>query len=268
MKKIYLTIIGVAACVMSSCSGMLDSIQPYLDEGEIIYAGKMGVVMPFVGKNRAELVGFTVYGVNQNKCAITWKNPISLTTETKEFALDPSQHRSKLVPDSLSALLDTALLTGRWAGLEEYAYVFELKDLEEGQHDFSLVLFDPQGNSSIPTLASAYVRGELYEESLFNREMRGLTAVKIDTTSSGDGVMLDAACIRWMITGSMAMVGCNITYDLRDGGEQKVFVPVNDTVTYLWRHLPESTCRYTTLYLPSDIALDTFYAPEQTFLLP
>jgi hypothetical protein len=265
MKKIYLSFIGAVACMMSSCSGMLDSIQPYLDEGEIIYAGKMGSIYPFVGKNRVRLLGFTVYGVNQTKCTITWKNPVSLTTTTRELDLDPAKHQNKLSTDSLYVLLDTMLLTGRWDELEKYAYVFELDSLEEGLHDFSVVLFDPQGNRSIPTLASAYVRGEQYEASLLNREIRQITAVQVD---AGNG-KVDAAHIRWMLTGSTEILGCNLTYDLQGGGTQDIFVAVRDTVADLLNYRPGGKCSYTTLYRPEGVlSLDTFYAPKQTITLP
>jgi hypothetical protein len=245
---------------------MLDSIQPYLDEGEIIYAGKMSTVLPLVGKNRVRLMGFYVYGVNQNKCTITWKNPVSLTTTSRDFPIDPAKHQNNILLDSLSALLSTVLLTGQWDVLESYAYIFELDSLEEGQHNFSVVLLDPQGNRSIPTLASAYVRGERYEESLLNREFRGLTAVQVDT---GGAQPVDAARIRWVITGSREMVGCSLTYDLKGGGTQSIFVPATDTVANLLSYQPGGSCRYTTSYLPEDVlSLDLFYAAERSFKLP
>ena len=39
MKKINILILCSILCFFYSCNGMLDGIQPYLDEGEKIYVG-------------------------------------------------------------------------------------------------------------------------------------------------------------------------------------------------------------------------------------
>ena len=41
MKKINILILCSILCFFYSCNGMLDGIQPYLDEGEKIYVGKL-----------------------------------------------------------------------------------------------------------------------------------------------------------------------------------------------------------------------------------
>lgn len=52
---------------------MLDGIQPYLDEGEKIYVGKLDSLKAFTGKNRIKIEGKMMYGVNQVKCVISYK---------------------------------------------------------------------------------------------------------------------------------------------------------------------------------------------------
>ena len=52
MKKINILILCSILCFFYSCNGMLDGIQPYLDEGEKIYVGKLDSLKAFTGKNR------------------------------------------------------------------------------------------------------------------------------------------------------------------------------------------------------------------------
>ena len=51
MKKINILILCSILCFFYSCNGMLDGIQPYLDEGEKIYVGKLDSLKAFTGKN-------------------------------------------------------------------------------------------------------------------------------------------------------------------------------------------------------------------------
>lgn len=50
MKKINILILCSILCFFYSCNGMLDGIQPYLDEGEKIYVGKLDSLKAFTGK--------------------------------------------------------------------------------------------------------------------------------------------------------------------------------------------------------------------------
>lgn len=265
MKNIYLACIGAAACALCSCSGMLDSIRPYLDEGETIYAGRMDYVLSFTGKNRARVLGLRVYGVNQNRCAISWTNPVSLTKETREFTVDPAMHQDQFPVDSLlqldSLLLDPAASASMLDTLLQRGYVFDLDNLEEGQHDFSIVLLDPQGNRSIPTVASTYVYGQAYEDALINRSFKAIGAVQLP--EGGQAVR-----IRWFVSRETSLVGCNLEYDRLAGDTARLFVAVGDTATNLTDYMPGGKWRYTTIYRPSVFSLDAFYARVEELTLP
>jgi hypothetical protein len=237
---------------------MLDSIQPYLDEGEIIYAGRMNYIIASTGKNRARLLGLWVYGVNQNRCAISWTNPISLTKETREFPIDPAKHQSKIPLDTLLRV-DSALSASLLDTLLAHGYVFELDSLEEGQHDFSLVLFDPQGNASIPIVSSVYVYGQAYEKSLINRNIKSISTVKINGS--------DAVHIRWVNSRAVALTGCILQYQKSDGAIETLSVAVSDTATDLTSYLPGGKWGYTTTYLPNG-SMDAFYASVEEYTLP
>ena len=85
MKKINLLILCSILCLSYSCSGMLDGIQSYLDEGERIYVGKLDSLKTFPGKNRIKIEGKMMYGVNQVKCAINYRDPVTLEEKSSEF---------------------------------------------------------------------------------------------------------------------------------------------------------------------------------------
>lgn len=108
---------------------MLDGIQPYLDEGEKIYVGKLDSLKAFTGKNRIKIEGKMMYGVNQVKCVISYKDPITLEEKFKEFPIERTEPRE--------------------------TFEFMLENLTEGQYDFSIVTYDPKNNTSIPTEVSA-----------------------------------------------------------------------------------------------------------------
>ena len=128
---------------------MLDGIQPYLDEGEKIYVGKLDSLKAFTGKNRIKIEGKMMYGVNQVKCVISYKDPITLEEKFKEFPIERTEPRE--------------------------TFEFMLENLTEGQYDFSIVTYDPKNNTSIPTEVSAYAYGELYQQALTNRILHSIS---------------------------------------------------------------------------------------------
>ena len=93
MKKINILILCSILCFFYSCNGMLDGIQPYLDEGEKIYVGKLDSLKAFTGKNRIKIEGKMMYGVNQVKCVISYKDPITLEEKFKEFPIERTEPR-------------------------------------------------------------------------------------------------------------------------------------------------------------------------------
>ena len=70
-----------------------------------------------------------MYGVNQVKCVISYKDPITLEEKFKEFPIERTEPRE--------------------------TFEFMLENLTEGQYDFSIVTYDPKNNTSIPTEVSA-----------------------------------------------------------------------------------------------------------------
>ncbi|MDU1890345.1 MAG: DUF4998 domain-containing protein [Dysgonomonas sp.] len=239
MKKIYLIIISAFLCISYSCSDMLDNIQDYLDEGETIYVGKLDSLKAFPGKNRIKIEGQMIYGVNQVKCVISWRDPITLEVDSREFPIIRENPRE--------------------------TFDFMLDNLNEGQHDFSIVTYDPKGNESIPTEISAYAYGEQYQEILNNRIIRSITPQQI--TDENNNVVW-VAIIDWNISRGDGIIGCNIDYEQEDGTFKTIYVPVDDNVTTLYDFKAGGVLHYNTEYLPEELSIDFFTTEKDDFILP
>lgn len=143
MKHIIITLCIIAG-ICSSCDGMLDNIQPYLEVGETIYVGKIDSLSTSSGRNRIQLNGYYMYGVTQKKCIIRWQ---SLEEEEKSIELDVTR---KDPIDPFEVIIN---------------------NLEEGQYKFSITTYDAKGNASIESAIDGYVYGEMYESNLTNRKI-------------------------------------------------------------------------------------------------
>jgi len=123
---------------------MLENIQPYLNEGETIYVGKVDSLTASSGRNRILLKGLYIYGVTQKKCVIRWQ---SQGEEDKSLELDVVRENTI---DPFEVMIN---------------------DLEEGQYEFSITTYDAKGNSSIESVIEGYAYGDFYEGNLVNRKM-------------------------------------------------------------------------------------------------
>lgn len=239
MKKINLLILCSILYLSYSCSGMLDNIQPYLDEGETIYVGKLDSLKAFSGKNRIKIKGKMMYGVNQIKCVINYRNPITLQAESQEFPIERQEPR------------------------EEFEFILE--NLTEGQYDFSVITYDPKNNQSIPTEISAYAYGEQYQQSLINRIIRNISPEQIlDEKNQTKWI----AKIDWNISRGDGIIGCNIEYEQENGNLKSIYIPVEEITTELDNFKAGGKLRYNTEYMPEETSLDKFITEYKEFTLP
>ena len=144
LMKHRIIILCVIAGICSSCNDMLENIQPYLNEGETIYVGKVDSLTASSGRNRILLKGLYIYGVTQKKCVIRWQ---SQGEEDKSLELDVVRENTI---DPFEVMIN---------------------DLEEGQYEFSITTYDAKGNSSIESVIEGYAYGDFYEGNLVNRKM-------------------------------------------------------------------------------------------------
>lgn len=229
MKKIYIIIISLLVGISYSCTDALDNIQDYLDKGETIYVGKLDSLKAFSGRNKIKIEGQMLYGVNQVKCIINWRDPISLEMDSREFPIV----REK-------------------AG---ETFEFLLDNLEEGQYDFSVVTYDKEDNQSIPTRVSAYSYGERYQENLRNRIIRNLTpSQELNEQNQLEWV----ANIEWNISRGDGIIRCSAEYELENGEFATVSIPVEDNITRLKNFKSGGMFRYYTEFMPDEESLDIF----------
>lgn len=144
MKRFESLLIFILVLIGGACDDMLDSIQPYLDKGEIVYVGKVDSLFTRVGHNRIELIARLKSGFTQIKC--------------KVIVTDPDGIEDTLYYDMK-----------RQNGEQYLKYMFN--ELKEGQYDFSVIMFDAHGNKSLAELAEGYSYGSFYQSTLFNRRL-------------------------------------------------------------------------------------------------
>lgn len=243
MKKINLLILCSILCLSYSCSGMLDGIQSYLDEGERIYVGKLDSLKTFSGKNRIKIEGKMMYGVNQVKCVISYRDPVTLEEKSNDFSIERKEPRE--------------------------TFEFMLDNLTEGQYDFSVVTYDPKNNTSIPTEVSAYAYGELYHQALTNRILRSITPEQKKVEGEGgQSKTIWVAKLEWNISRGDGLVGCNLEYELEDGTREEKYIPVDETATELENFKAGGILRYNTTYKPTTNFLDEFTTGYKEVSLP
>ncbi|NDV65282.1 DUF4998 domain-containing protein [Bacteroides sp. 224] len=239
MKKIHWIIISALLYMSYSCSDMLDNIDGFLKEGETIHVGKLDLLQAYSGKNRIKIEGQMIYGVNQVKCVINWIDPVTLEKDSKEFPIV----REK-------------------AG---ETFEFMLDNLKEGQYDFSIVTYDPEGNQSIPNAVSAYAYGNQYAETLTGRIIRSITPEeRMGKNNEREWITQ----INWNISRGDGIIGCNLEYEQEDGAFKTLYIPVDDTSTQLENFKSGGIMRYNTEYMPEETALDIFTTTKEEVTLP
>lgn len=163
MKKnlFYIWMITILVVGFVSCTDMNHLHQPYLDEGETIYAAKVDSVLIRPGNMRLAL---DVYTPSQRaeRGIVCWNN----NQDTLDFDIENK------VPGEAQELI--------------------ISGLEEGTHIFTFVLFDAYGHKSLPIEAVGTVYGEDYASALLNRVLDGMEitneGVKLLWRSAGEGL--------------------------------------------------------------------------------
>lgn len=142
MRKVIYTILVCWVVVFAACSEMNDLHQPYLDEGEKIYAAKVDSVLARPGNKRLAL---DIYMPTQRveRGIIVWNN----NADTLRFEVN--------------------------RGRDEYQRIL-IENLVEGSYIFTFVMYDAFGNQSLPYEVVGAVYGEDYASSLLNRTIEKL----------------------------------------------------------------------------------------------
>lgn len=133
-----------------------------------------------------------------------------------------------------------------------------LDDLAERDYIFQCVSLDKFGNPSLPFEITGTVYGENYETQLSNRRV----SLNVVTLDSVDNVLeLD-----WTVLSSLDQ-GVQLEYFNADSTLVQLSVPAEEQTTYIESWFPETAFKYSTLYKPTEDAIDVFEADygEGTF---
>lgn len=145
MKYIVNIIMLVSFITLTSCSGMNDIIEEYLDRGEINYIGRPDSVTCDGGVYRVKLTWKVGKDVRIESCKIFWN----------------------MGADSLIYPIDRGSLVNGYASVE---LPFE----NEGEYVFNLVQMGEKGFPSIPQEVIGKVYGDKYISSLIPRSIRSV----------------------------------------------------------------------------------------------
>ena len=128
---------------MQSCSEMNDLHQPYLDEGEYVYAEKVDTVEVGSGNERIQL-GMHVNSESIKTARIFWNNDM----------------------DSVDVDID----------FQKGIFNKIINNLNEQQYIFKFITIDGHGNRSLPFEAQGIVYGSNYQNTISNRTISSITA--------------------------------------------------------------------------------------------
>lgn len=224
LKNIYRFI--SFACVVSlfACSDMNDLHQDYLDQGEKINAPKVDSVFVRSGDGREQLDLY--YSAQRiTKCKIYW----NVRGDSINFEL-PSRG------DSGVSLI--------------------MENMDENIYSFEIITYDKYNNPSLVVEATGRVYGDNYKSSLINPSISNAEFV--------DG----NAVIEWgNISPESGVVGVGMKYENKWNQLRDTFVVVNSSTSSNNIVLPNilrgSGFEYRTMFLPDELAIDTFYTEFQ-----
>ncbi|SFC47355.1 F5/8 type C domain-containing protein [Parapedobacter composti] len=128
-----------------------------------------------------------------------------------------------------------------------------IPDINEGIYTFDIRTFDGEGNSSMRAEIFGQVYGAAYEANLNNRIINS-------TRISGEDLI-----INWFPeSADSTLLGTAVSYQTTAGNQTTVLTPPTFDQTVLPDYKADSEFTFRTLFKPTSIAIDTFYAATRT----
>jgi len=124
----------------------------------------------------------------------------------------------------------------------------ELNGLNEGTYVFEIFTFDSKGNKSVKTEVIGDVYGDNYLKTLLIRPVNGASIIGNDT-----------ARIVWGAVSYKEAVASEVSYTDLSGTQHNLIIPADSVSTKLTKVSSETVFSYRTKYLPTPLALDSFY---------
>jgi len=218
VKKLSILIGIILATV--GCEKMNDKHKTWLENGEIVYVGKVDSIKAFSGDERI-LFHYWISDPRVKTLQVSW----SLGSNILEIP----------VPAHLPA-----------EPFELYIGSNE-KKIVEGIHTFNWVTWDHHGNKSIVFETTANVYGQRYQKRLSNRPVIIANAVGTDVTVTWGGKLDDdeiEVILNYTTTSDESI-------DLRYTGDELTSTVLPDVKL-------TAPIMYQTLYIPEPTAIDTF----------
>ena len=218
----------VPACLMltlAGCADMNDKHRSWLEDGEIVYIGKVDSVHAFSGDERV-LFRYWISDPRAKTLNIKW----SLGQESLDIA----------IPAHIPAE-PFDLFIGR-----------NEKHIDEGNHTFQWVAHDQHGNKSVMFETTANIYGERYQNRLNNRSI-------ISAEADGTDVKLT-----WGGVSNNDEVGLNVRYVNTSDVPVSLFFATEEASSVVIRNVKlTDPVTYRTLFLPEPTAIDTFATVAQ-----
>lgn len=203
-----LTLVFLFMGTLASCDGMDATYKEFIEEGPIVYIGKVDSLKAYAGRNRVMLEWQKLLDPRAKTAKIFWEN------RTKSTEVE---------------LTDKDKLTQ-----------FMVKDLAEGSYVFEVCTYDTHGNSSIMVEIPGTSYGDVYENLLFNTKVKTAVfknnvltvtfATSLETTFKGSEITYTSS------------EGKNKTVVLEAPETQiKIDDFAGDHITYRSIYLPEET---------------------------
>lgn len=126
--------------ILVSCDGMDATYKEFIEDGPIVYIGKVDSLKAYAGRDRVMLEWQKLLDPRAKTAKIFWEN------------------RTKSIDVSLT---DNSKITQ-----------FVVDDLAEGTYVFEVCTYDTYGNSSIMSEVPCVVYGDIYERLLFNTKVK------------------------------------------------------------------------------------------------
>lgn len=218
-----LTLIFLFIGALASCDGMDATYKEFIEDGPIVYIGKVDSLKAYAGRNRVMLEWQKLLDPRAKTAKIFWEN----RTKSTEIELTNKAEVTQFV----------------------------VEDLAEGSYVFEVGTYDVHGNSSILSEVPATVYGEVYERLLFT------TKVKTATMKDGVLTVTFAASLEKTFFGSEITYpstgGGNKTVVLQAPATQiKIGDFAGGHITYRSIYLPEETAIDYFYSEPAELAVD------------
>ncbi|GGI25702.1 DUF4998 domain-containing protein [Pedobacter mendelii] len=217
IKNIQWLILIACFLFLAACK-KIDAYKDFGGGKEILYAGKPDSAIAYSGKSRIMLSWLRASDPKVVKTRVFWNN-----------------HK-----DSVEVSLATA----------SSKRISTIINLAEGNYNFELYNYDAVGNHSVVSRCSGSAYGEVFQKSLFNRNLDNFYAKQFNLPYN--------AALSWS-NSDVKSVGVEVIYKNSQGVDKRVTSNAKAASTFLPDYDLTSPVSYRTMFLPDSSAIDTFF---------